>query len=60
MCQFELPTEQFAARLWLMRQALGSNADDNLFVDTRSAGHLLSSTSGLNHSLPQPVRLRRT
>jgi hypothetical protein len=49
MCQFELPTEQFAARLWLMRQTLGPGADDNLLVDTRSAGHLLSSTSGLNH-----------
>jgi hypothetical protein len=49
ICQFELPTEQFAARLWLMRQALGPGADDNLFVDTRSSGHLLSSTSGLNH-----------
>jgi hypothetical protein len=49
MCQFELPTEQFASRLWHMRQALGSQADDNLFVDTRSTGHLLSSTSGLNH-----------
>lgn len=49
ICQFELPTEQFAARLWLMRQALGPGADDNLFIDTRSAGHLLSSTSGLNH-----------
>jgi RecA-family ATPase len=49
MCQFELPTEQFAARLRLMRQALGPGADDNLFVDTRSAGHLLSCSSGLNH-----------
>lgn len=51
ICQFELPTEQFAARLWLMRQALGPGADDNLFVDTRSAGHLLSSSQGLNHFL---------
>jgi hypothetical protein len=51
VCQFELPTEQFAARLWLMRQALGPGADDNLFVDTRSTGHLLSSTAGLNHFL---------
>jgi hypothetical protein len=49
ICQFELPTEQFAARLWLMRQALGPGADENLFIDTRSAGHMLSSTSGLNH-----------
>jgi AAA domain len=51
ICQFELPTEQFAARLWLMRHALGPGADDNLFVDTRSAGHLLSSSHGLNHFL---------
>jgi hypothetical protein len=51
ICQFELPTEQFAARLRLMRQALGPGADENLFVDTRTAGHLLSSTSGLNHFL---------
>ncbi len=51
ICQFELPTEQFAARLWLMRQALGTAADDRLFVDTRSAGHLLSTASGLNHFL---------
>jgi hypothetical protein len=51
ICQFELPTEQFAARLWLMRQALGPGADGNLFIDTRSAGHLLSSTHGLNHFL---------
>lgn len=49
ICQFELPTEQFASRLRLMRQTLGCGADDKLFVDTRSAGHLLSSTSGLNH-----------
>jgi len=51
ICQFELPTEQFAARLWLMRQVLGPGADDNLCIDTRSAGHLLSSTHGLNHFL---------
>jgi hypothetical protein len=49
MCQFELPIEQFASRLGLMRQALGPGADDNLFVDARSAGHLLSSVAGLNH-----------
>jgi hypothetical protein len=51
ICQFELPTEQFAARLWLMRQLLGPEADDNLCIDTRSAGHLLSSPHGLNHFL---------
>jgi hypothetical protein len=51
ICQFELPTEQFAARLCLMRQLLGPGADDNLCIDTRSAGHLLSSPHGLNHFL---------
>jgi len=51
ICQFELPVEQFAARLTGMRKAIGSAADGNLFVDTRSAGHLLSTTAGLNHFL---------
>jgi len=51
MCQFELPVDQFAARLTGMRKAIGSAADANLFVDTRSSGHLLSSTAGLNHFL---------
>ena len=49
ICQFELPTEQFAARLAQMRPPLGSAADANLFIDTRAAGHLLSSPQGLNH-----------
>jgi len=34
-----------------MRRTLGSAADDHLFVDTRSAGHLLSTPQGLNHFL---------
>lgn len=51
VCQFELPTGQFAARLSRMREALGDGADENLFVDTRSVGHLLSSSAGLNHFL---------
>ena len=51
ICQFELPTPQFALRLATMRQALGNAADSNLFVDTRPVGHLLSSTAGLNHFL---------
>jgi hypothetical protein len=34
-----------------MRQLLGPGADDNLCIDTRSAGHLLSSPHGLNHFL---------
>lgn len=51
ICQFELPTEQFAARLAEMRKPLGTAADSNLFIDTRAAGHLLNSTQGLNHFL---------
>jgi RecA-family ATPase len=51
ICQFELPTPQFALRLATMRKAVGNRADSNLFVDTRVSGHLLSSTAGLNHFL---------
>jgi hypothetical protein len=51
ICQFELPTPQFALRLATMRKAIGNRADANLFVDTRVAGHMLSSTAGLNHFL---------
>jgi len=51
ICQFELPTPQFALRLATMRTAIGDRADSNLFVDTRVSGHMLSSTAGLNHFL---------
>ena len=51
ICQFELPTEQFAARLAQMRQPLGEAADANLFIDTRAAGHLLNTPQGLHHFL---------
>jgi len=51
ICQFELPTPQFALRLATMRKAIGNRADSNLFVDTRVSGHMLSSTAGLNHFL---------
>src|SRR5881396_3383079 len=51
ICQFELPTPQFALRLATMRKAVGDRADSNLFVDTRVSGHMLSSTAGLNHFL---------
>jgi RecA-family ATPase len=51
ICQFELPLPQFVSRLTLMRRTLGPAADDHLFVDTRSAGHLLSTPQGLNHFL---------
>ena len=51
ICQFELPTAQFAARLAPMRQPIGSAADSNLFIDTEAAGHLLSAPRGLDHFL---------
>lgn len=51
MCQFELPTSQFAQRLDTMRQSMGPAADSNLFVDTQAAGHLLSTPHGLDHFL---------
>src|SRR5246127_3117016 len=51
VCQFELPTLQFVARLATMRRALGTAADHNLLVDTRSMGHLLSAPQGLHHFL---------
>ena len=51
ICQFELPTAQFAARLSPMRKPIGSAADSNLLVDTEAAGHLLSAPRGLDHFL---------
>src|SRR6266704_4102077 len=52
VCQFELPTEQFVARLAAMRGSLGAGAaDNNLLVDTRASGHLLSAPQGLSHFL---------
>lgn len=51
ICQFELPVEQFVSRLATMRRSLGTAADQNLLVDTRAAGHLLSAPQGLNHFL---------
>ena len=59
ICQFELPTPQFAARLSPMRKPIGSAADSNLLVDTEAAGHLLSAPRGLDHFLtavpPKPT-----
>jgi hypothetical protein len=49
VCQFELPVPQFVSRLLVMRRALGSAADQQLLVDTRATGHLLSAPQGLNH-----------
>jgi len=51
VCQFELPVPQFVSRLATMRGLLGSAADENLLVDTRASGHLLSAPQGLNHFL---------
>jgi hypothetical protein len=51
VCQFELPTSQFVARLASMRRSLGAAADQNLLVDTRAGGNLLSAPQGLNHFL---------
>ena len=51
ICQFELPVPQFVSRLLGMRRSLGPAADEHLFVDTDSAGHLLSTPQGLNHFL---------
>jgi len=51
ICQFELPTSQFAQRLAPMRKPIGSAADSNLLIDTEAVGHLLSTPRGLDHFL---------
>src|SRR5437773_2698365 len=51
VCQFELPTPQFVSRLASMRRSVGAAADQNLLVDTRAGGNLLSAPPGLNHFL---------
>src|SRR6516162_2154187 len=51
VCQFELPIPQFVSRLAAMRRAMGNAADQNLFVDTRATGNLLSAPQGLQHFL---------
>jgi hypothetical protein len=51
VCQFELPVAQFVSRLATMRRVTGAAADQNLWVDTRAAGHLLSAAQGLSHFL---------
>jgi hypothetical protein len=51
ICQFELPIPQLVSRLATMRRVMGAAADQNLFVDTRATGHLLSAPQGLNHFL---------
>ncbi|HEX2697890.1 MAG TPA: AAA family ATPase [Anaerolineales bacterium] len=51
ICQFELPLPQFVSRLALMRRGVGAAADQNLLVDTRATGHLLSAPQGLQHFL---------
>jgi hypothetical protein len=49
ICQFELPVPQFVNRLSIMRSILGKTADQNLLVDTRAQGHMLSAAQGLSH-----------
>jgi AAA domain-containing protein len=51
VCQFELPIPQFVSRLATMRRLMGPAADQNLFIDTRATGHLLSAPQGLQHFL---------
>ena len=51
VCQFELPVPQFVSRLATMRRTMGNAADQNLFVDTRATGNLLSAPQGLQHFL---------
>jgi hypothetical protein len=51
ICQFELPTSQFAQRLAVMRQPIGKAADSNLFIDTTASGHLLNAPRGWDHFL---------
>jgi hypothetical protein len=51
VCQFELPVPQFVGRLAIMRKAIGTVADQNLLIDTRSTGHLISAPQGMNHFL---------
>jgi hypothetical protein len=51
ICQFELPLPHFVSRLASMRRVIGPAADQNLFVDTCAAGHLLSASQGLHHFL---------
>jgi hypothetical protein len=53
ICQFELPLPHFLNRLRVMRQGLGlgAEADHQLLIDTRAAGHLLSAPQGLAHFL---------
>ena len=43
VCQFDLPMPQFVTRLASMRRSVGAAADQNLLVDTRAGGNLLSA-----------------
>jgi hypothetical protein len=51
VCQFELPLPRFVDRLATMRKVMGTTADQNLLIDTRATGHLLSAPQGMNHFL---------
>ena len=60
VCQFELPTPQFVARLAAMRRSVGAAADQNLLVDTRADRPSAQRAAG-TESLPQrrPSSCRR-
>jgi len=60
VCQFELPTPQFVARLASNASVRGAAADQNLLVDTRAGGNLAQRAAGAE-SLPQrrPAGFRR-
>ena len=45
------PRRSLWARLASMRRSVGAAADQNLLVDTRAGGNLLSAPQGLNHFL---------
>src|SRR5436305_8818769 len=55
VCQFELPMPQFVGRLASMRRAVGAAADQNLLVDTRAGGNLLSAPQGLHGPVSYPT-----
>ncbi len=59
ICQFELPTPQFALRLATMRKAIGNRADSNLFVVTRRVRFRPRSSLSIL-STPLTTRMKTT
>src|SRR5207244_13314143 len=47
VCQFELPTPQYVARLASMRRSVGAAADQKLLVETPAGCNLLSALPAL-------------